>query len=224
MSEPEWAVVLPGAGHALFTARAAGKLSSVRGAGRERALAARSALCERVGVSRLARGRQVHGAAVARVDEHPNADTALAQADGQATSRCGVGVMVLTADCLPVALAGRAGVAMVHAGWRGIAAGVLEQGVLALLELGSDGEMAAVVGPGAGACCYEVGPEVHVALGGEARKATIDLQAVARDRLRAAGVRDVRAVPACTICDERFFSHRREGHIAGRQGGIAWRS
>jgi hypothetical protein len=224
VSAAEWAFELPGEAHVLFTARAAGNLSSVRGAGRDRAQETREALRERLGVRRIARGRQVHGAVVARVDDCDHDDGALAEADGQATARSGVGVMVLTADCLPVALAGSAAVAMVHAGWRGIAAGVLEQGVLSLRELGCAEEIAAIIGPGAGACCYEVGPEVRAALGGEARTATVDLQAAARRRLRAAGVRDVRSVAACTICDERFFSHRREGSHAGRQGGVAWRS
>src|SRR6202007_245872 len=196
--------------HALCTDREAVSRSSLLGAARERAGEARSALCERVGVRRVARGRQVHGAVVARVGEGHDEGAAIAEADGQATACRELAVMVLTADCLPVALAGSSAVALVHAGWRGIAAGVLEQGVLALRELGCGEEIAAVVGPGAGACCYEVGPEVHVSLGASARKATIDLHAVARKRLRAAGVHDVRAISACTICDGRFFSHRRE--------------
>jgi polyphenol oxidase len=149
-----------------------------------------------------------------------------------------VGVMVLTADCLPVALgrerdrgAGpRAGadhgaVAMLHAGWRGLAAGVLEEGVRAMRAPGGSGEVVAIVGPGAGACCYEVGEEVHAAFGGAHRAGqNIDLKAIARERLLAAGVAEVRDVAACTICDERFFSHRREGTRAGRQGGVAWLS
>jgi YfiH family protein len=224
VSETEWAFELPGDARALFTTRTAGNLSNVRGAASERANEARDALRERLEVRRIARGRQVHGAVVTRVDEHGDHEGELAEADGQATASRRLGVMVLTADCLPVALAGCGAVAIVHAGWRGIAAGVLGEGVLALRELGCGQEIAAVIGPGAGACCYEVGPEVHAALGGEARRAHIDLQAVARDRLRAAGVDDVRAVPACTICDERFFSNRREGNLAGRQGGVAWRS
>jgi copper oxidase (laccase) domain-containing protein len=132
--------------------------------------------------------------------------------------------MVLAADCLPVALGSPRAVAMLHAGWRGIAAGVLEQGVLALRELGGPGEIAAVIGPGAGACCYEVGSEVHAALTGTPREGAIDLRAIARLRLLAAGVAEVDDVKACTICDQRFFSHRREGERAGRQAGIAWLS
>jgi copper oxidase (laccase) domain-containing protein len=100
----------------------------------------------------------------------------------------------------------------------------LEEGVRAVRELGGDDEVVAIVGPGAGPCCYEVGEEVHAAFGGAHRAGqNIDLKAIARERLLAAGVAEVCDVAACTICDERFFSHRREGVRAGRQGGIAWR-
>ncbi len=117
-------------------------------------------------------------------------------------------------------------VAMVHAGWRGLAAGVLEEGVAALRELaGPDARIGAAIGPAAGVCCYEVGPEVHEALGGApAGRAPIDLRAIAEQRLRGAGVDEVRHIDACTIHDERFFSHRREGERAGRQAALAWQS
>ena len=255
MSEAELSFDLPGGGHALFTTRAHGNLSSVGGAGAEHGFEARERLREQVGVRQLARGYQVHGTRVQRVgagaergagyevagtetdtDAQPDVD-----ADGQVTAASGVGVLVLTADCLPVALGARGAVAMIHAGWRGLAAGVLEEGVAALRDLGGaptaqDSEIVAVIGPGAGLCCYEVGEEVHAAFGGAHRIGVprigvpptrvppthIDLKAIARDRLLAAGVTDVRDVALCTICDERFFSHRREGALAGRQGGVAW--
>src|SRR5664280_1684057 len=88
------------------------------------------------------------------------------EAGGQATGLAGVGAMVLSADCLPVALSQPSAVAMVHAGWRGLAAGVLEESVRALRELGGAGATVAVLGPCAGVCCYEVGQEVHAAFGG----------------------------------------------------------
>ncbi len=113
---------------------------------------------------------------------------------------------------------------MLHCGWRGLAAGVLEEGVQAVRELAGAGSLWAVIGPGAGPCCYEVGPEVHEALGVPREAALLDLSGVARSRLAAAGVGEVRTVGLCTICDQRFYSHRREGARAGRQAGIAWLS
>jgi purine-nucleoside/S-methyl-5'-thioadenosine phosphorylase / adenosine deaminase len=133
-------------------------------------------------------------------------------------------MMVLVADCLPVLLGSGQAVAALHAGWKGLANGVLEEGVRAVRELGAE-EITAVIGPGAGVCCYEVGEQVHAALGGRHRYGThVDLKAIARDRLLAMGVADVNDVGLCTICDERFFSHRREGDRAGRQAGVAWLS
>ncbi len=224
-------VELPGGGRALFSDRTLGNVSSVGGEGAEQGIEARERLRLLTGAERLVRGHQIHGALVARVSELPAAEPRTGQhrpadpADGQATALAGVATMVLGADCMPVAL-GRAGaVAMVHAGWRGMAAGVLEEGVLAVRELGGDGPIVAVAGPAAGVCCYEVGPEVHGALGGaHAHGRNIDLRAIAHERLLAAGVNEVLDVEACTICDERFFSHRREGERAGRQAGVAWLS
>jgi YfiH family protein len=221
---------LPGNGHALFTACAHGNLSSVGGVDHERGDDARERLRTQLGLRRLVRGYQVHGTTVlcSRTEaDVPVQDSATAQppveADGQATSVVGLGAMALTADCLPVALGAERAVAMVHAGWRGLAAGILAEGVRAVRELGGDDAIVAIVGPGAGPCCYEVGEDVHAAFGGAHRAGrNIDLKAIARERLLAAGVAEVRDVAACTICDERFFSYRREGARAGRQGGVAW--
>jgi len=232
-SASELRMELPAEGHVLFTERAHGNLSpsgddaSVGGDGAEHGERAREALRERLGLRRLARGYQVHGTAVRRVrDDGPSdPEDGAHEADGQATAIVGVGAMVLSADCLPVALSCTVAVAMVHAGWRGLAAGVLEEGVRAIGELGQGGEIVAIVGPCAGVCCYEVGPEVHDALAGAHRDGDrIDLRAIAHERLLAAGVADVLDLPACTICDERFFSYRREGERAGRQAGVAWLS
>jgi YfiH family protein len=174
------------------------------------------------------RGYQVHGNVVRLLDAAPTDEErgeARPEADGQATALRGVGTMVLAADCVPVALGCRGAVAMIHAGWRGLAAGVLEQGVRTLAELAPREQIVAIVGPCAGVCCYEVGPEVHAALGcAHGARGRVDLRAIAHDRLLAAGAAEVRDVKACTICDERFFSHRREGERAGRQAGIAWLS
>lgn len=185
---------------------------------RERALSLTS------GVTALARGHQVHGATVRRIESFEGLAPAgpPADADGQATSVRGLAVMVVSADCLPVAVVGKGAVAMLHAGWRGLAAGVLEEGVKAVAEPAGPGPLSAVIGPGAGLCCYEVGPEVHEALSVPREGTHIDLPSVARSRLLAAGVEDVQTVRVCTICDPRFYSHRREGARAGRQAGIAW--
>jgi YfiH family protein len=223
---------LPGGGRALFTTRAHGNMSSVGGLGHEHGHDVRERLRIQLGLRHLTRGYQVHGATVRHV--HGDEDISIPgidarrlpiEADGHATRVTGIGVMALAADCLPIALGGDGAVAMVHAGWRGLAAGVLEEGVLALRELGGEGDVAAIIGPGAGPCCYEVGEEVHAAFAGAHRSGRhIDLKALARDRLHAAGVHDVRDVAVCTICDEGFFSYRREQALAGRQAGVAWLS
>jgi YfiH family protein len=169
----------------------------------------------------IAQARQVHGARVVRRDA---ADPGAVEADGVATTAPGLAAVVLTADCLPVALVAPGGVAMVHAGWRGLAAGVLEAGVAALADAGP---VRAAIGPGAGPCCYEVGPELRERFGTEGT--TLDLKAIARERLAAAGVAEVHDAGLCTLCAQRggaplFFSHRRDHGRTGRQAGVAWRS
>jgi YfiH family protein len=173
------------------------------------------------GGTEVTRCYQVHGREVLR--GAPGASRP--QADGIATDVPGIAALVVTADCLPVALAAPGAVAMVHAGWRGLAAGVLDEGVAALRDLGADGAVTAAIGPGAGGCCYEVGDEVREAFADvpEARDGrTIDLKVVASARLRAAGVAEIHDARLCTMCDARFFSHRRDRGTTGRQGGVAW--
>jgi YfiH family protein len=131
---------------------------------------------------------------------------------------------VLVADCLPVALAAPGAVAMLHAGWRGLAGGVLANGLRAL----GDGPVTAAIGPGIGVCCFEVGDEVRAAFGEHAcarRGRNLDLKLIARRELREAGVEVVEDCGLCTVCEpELFFSHRRDGERTGRQAGVAWRS
>jgi YfiH family protein len=183
----------------------------------------RGRLAAQAGVARerFAQGRQVHGAQVRRVTAVPHG--APSDADGQATALADVAPVVLVADCLPIALVAREAVAMLHAGWRGLAGGIVGEGVAALRELGA-GVFRAAIGPGAGPCCYEVGEEVHAALGTSG--GTADLKAVAREQLRAAGAQEVHDVGLCTLCAglDLFFSHRRDGGVTGRQAGVAWRS
>jgi polyphenol oxidase len=173
----------------------------------------------------LAFARQVHGTRVLTLDGATD-DAAIAEADGVVTAARGVAALVLTADCLPVALAGDGAVAMVHAGWRGLADGVLEAGVAALRAAGASGPVHAAIGPAAGACCYEVGPEVAARFdAGALRGRHLDLKGVAGGRLRAAGVAEVTDVGRCTMCEpDVFFSHRADGPLTGRQGGLAWRA
>jgi polyphenol oxidase len=228
--ERELAFELAGA-RVLFTTRDLGNLSLQAGEGHELGLRRRERLCGELRLRWLCASRQVHGGEVQRVRAiaGKRGEPATLSADGHATALRGVGVMVLAADCLPVALAGAGAVAIVHAGWRGLAAGVLEEGVRALRELARADAAAegilALIGPGAGRCCYEVGEEVHGAFPGARRDGRkLDLKAIARTRLLAAGVEEVRDLGVCTICDERFYSHRREGARAGRHAGVAWLS
>ncbi len=188
--------------------------------------AARERVRRALGLEAIAAGWQVHGARVATVAALGSGYVvAAAPADGQATRLPGVGVAVHAADCLPIALAGTGGVAMVHAGWRGLAAGVIAAGVAALRELGVAGPLEAAIGPGAGGCCYEVGDEVRAAFAGVPGAAVgrrVDLKAVARFELDRVGVERIADVRLCTICAPACFSHRRDGPATGRQAGIAW--
>lgn len=230
-----FAVALPGIGQALFTTRAQGNLSLRAGIGHEHGLQARERLCGALGLQWLCAGPQLHGARVRRICslQATGGTPVLEGADGQATGVIGIGAMVLAADCVPIVIAAPHAVAAIHAGWRGLVAGVIEEGVTAVLELSEDGasrELIAVVGPCAGACCYLVGEDVHAAFAqsrGEARPGQarpLDLREHAHRRLLAAGVQRIDDVNVCTICDERMFSHRREGEQAGRQAAIAWLS
>jgi len=184
---------------------------------------------------RLAWGRQVHGSEVVVAHNgHAGADgpaPSSEEGDGRLTTRPGVAPMVLTADCLAVIVSGEGGVAALHAGWRGLAEGVLEAGVQGLRELGVAGELEAAIGPHARVCCYEVGEEVHARFAaagyGEARRGRhLDMARVAQRQLAAAGVARVHDIGLCTICSDPtlFFSHRRDHGVTGRQAGLAWLS
>ncbi len=229
------AIDLPG-GRALFTTRrggcSSGRYASLNlGRGTDddadRVERNRDRLQGQLGV-RFAAGRQLHGARVSRVAVQLGQRSVPEEADGQATTLRGVAPTVVTADCLPIALAGEGAVAMLHAGWRGLADGVVGEGVRALRELGVPGVLTAAIGPGAGSCCYEVGEEVHAVFAANPAGArdgrNLDLKAIARSELARAGVERVHDVHLCTICSPSFlfYSHRRDGGITGRQAGIAW--
>ncbi|HEX8753578.1 MAG TPA: polyphenol oxidase family protein [Solirubrobacterales bacterium] len=151
----------------------------------------------------------------------PEDRASLPEADGQVVTEPGWAGLVFVADCLPVALSGPGGVAMLHCGWRGLAAGILAAGAAAT------GATHAAIGPGIGPCCYEVGEEVlgHFGElgGGIASGRRLDLPEVARRLLAAAGVGEVASAGLCTSCEaELFFSHRRDAGRTGRQAGVAW--
>jgi YfiH family protein len=145
----------------------------------------------------------------------------ISEADGHILREPGLAALVFVADCLPVALHGPGGLAMVHAGWRGLAGGIVTAAAEAVEAT------SAAIGPGVGSCCYEVGGEVLEAFAdlgdGIARGRMLDLPEVARRQLARAGVEDVQSAGLCTSCEqELYFSHRRDRGRTGRQAGIAW--
>jgi hypothetical protein len=175
---------------------------------------------------RMAMGWQVHGTELREWTEAPP-DRAYAEpggkdlerVDGHLTRAPGLGLLVLVADCFPVALSDGEQAAMLHCGWRPLAGGIVEKALERF-----DGTPAAAVGPGIGGCCYEVGDEVLEAFAdvdGAATGRMLDLRVVIAAKLAAAGVTDVQHVDECTSCSpERYFSHRRDRGVTGRQAGI----
>ena len=145
--------------------------------------------------------------------------------DGLWSDDPGLPMLELAADCVPIAIARQnegPGLALLHAGWRGLLDGIVEAGVRAL----GGGALAAAIGPAAGPCCYEVGPAVAAPFAARfgaqvVRRRMLDLWASAERALRAAGVERVERIDLCTVCDpERFFSHRRSGRLRGAQGVV----
>ncbi|MDP2004648.1 MAG: peptidoglycan editing factor PgeF [Rubrivivax sp.] len=187
--------------------------------------------------------RQVHGTMVLRLTAEAG-DAADRPADAAWTDISGLACTVQVADCLPVLFALRDGraVAAAHAGWRGLAAGVLEATVDALCSGAgaAPGDIQAWLGPCIGPAQFEVGADVLQAFGQHpdgpdaqlfVRRARPDgelrwlanLQRLAQGRLAAAGVLAVHATPACTVEDgSAFFSFRRDG-VTGRMAAAIWR-
>lgn len=204
---------------------------------REDVRANRDRVVAALGIPPFATAAQVHGARVARVGRGRagagfDGSAPVGRADALAVTRPGVPVAVLVADCLPVALASPREelLVAVHAGWRGLAAGMLDRAVGGFERPGG---VRAVVGPAIGPCHYEVGEDVAlaVAAGSAAGAVTerregrvyLDLPGTAARVLRAAGVRRVEVAEECTACrEDRFFSHRRD-EITGRQALVAMR-
>jgi hypothetical protein len=184
--------------------------------------------------------KQVHSAAIL-----PATAGWCGEGDAMVSDQRRLALAIVTADCVPVLLGSASGegpVAAVHAGWRGLAAGIVPRAVDALMAAGARAGTAARaaglvawIGPAIGRCCYEVEDEVleqvaaategahGLATPGPRGRPYLDVQAAAERQLRAAGVGEVRTVSACTRCDqEQLFSYRREGPGGGRNVALVW--
>lgn len=173
---------------------------------------------------------QYHSAEVRRAEARGivTPGTQFDRCDGLWSEEPGQAMMLLAADCLPVAIArangARPALAILHVGWRGLLAGVISAGARAL----GGGKLAAAIGPGIGPCCYEVAPDVaepfRRAYGEDVlADGRLDLWTAAERALGKAGCDDVERSDLCTFCHpELFFSHRRERGLTGRQGVVAY--
>jgi YfiH family protein len=187
----------------------------------------RRRLCSELGTDaeRLAMPLQRHGATVI---EARAAEKGRREADAIWSDEREQALLVVTADCVPVALARangrRPALALVHVGWSGILAGIVRAAAGAL----GSGRLAAAIGPGIGPCCYEVREDVaepfRARFGREiVHDGRLDLWSATEQELRAAGCDDVERVDLCTFCHPQlFFSHRRDRGVTGRQGAIGY--
>ena len=166
----------------------------------------------------VVRSRQVHGAVTRVHSELPAGESVVGEGDGHVTRRPGLLLTVTLADCVPIFIADpvQRAIALLHAGWRGTAAGVLEQGLATMSRAfgSAPADLSVHLGPAICGQCYEVGPEVFEALGKAApsRPAPIDLRGVIRQRALGAGIgaNHLTVSTECTLCgDGRYFSHRR---------------
>jgi YfiH family protein len=197
----------------------------------DRVIENRRRLCEAVGADpeRATMAWQQHGPRV--VEAKPtgvvSAGAVFEQCDGLWSDEPDQAMALVTADCLPVAVCradGEPAVCALHVGWRGLLAGIVDAGAAAL----GNAPLAAIIGPGIGPCCYEVGEEVaqpfRAAFGGDVVAAgRLDLWSATEHALLAAGCESVERIDLCTACDRQlFFSHRRDKGRTGRQGIIAY--
>jgi hypothetical protein len=161
---------------------------------------------------------QVHGSIVLKVDQPGLAGSA----DGLITDRPGLPLAIATADCMPIIVEGDRSVAVLHAGWRGVAAGIVSAGLESMHALG-DTPRRAAIGPSIGPCCYEVGDEVREAIGDRSSRTTfgtpsVDLWSAAAAQL--SGIEIWRS-DVCTYTDQGFRSYRRTA-TTERQVALAW--
>jgi len=232
-------VAAPGLVHAVTTRPQ--NYAPHRGQGSEEAVAWRRRVCGVLGVEfdRLTSPAQVHSADVLAVEEQDigcgreGRAGAVQQVDGLLTDRPGLPLILLSADCPLVCVFDpvRPAIGAVHASWKGTVAGAANQLVRRMqIEFGSDpARLMAAIAPSAGPCCYEVGPEVYrvactrlsdpaSCFSDNVGRSCFNLWEANRRQLVEAGVRpeDIEVAGICTICDERFWSHRRDGPQAGR--------
>jgi YfiH family protein len=204
----------------------------------ERVRENRDRVVRALGIPPFAIGKQAHGTSAVRVEEEragagfDGPPSPLGDADILSVSQPGVPVALLVADCVPLALASpdEGLLVAVHAGWRGMAAGIIEA---ALSSFDEPERVLAAIGPSIGSCHYEVGEDVAraVATGSPAAAVTerrdarlfLDLPGTVSRVLRGAGVSSIETSDLCTACERpRFFSHRRDAET-GRQGMVAAR-
>jgi len=204
-------ILPPGIGGVVFGTRALGD-------GRDDA-AARSAISADFGVSNdWATIKQVHGTRVVTA----TLPGFHGEADALVTSTIGLPIAIATADCVPVVLIGRRTRAVAHAGWRGVARGVVPATIDRMHALG-DTPTVAILGPHIGSCCYEVGPEVIEAVGGfpaltRSGTLSVELSGAIRSQL---GDVDVIDIGCCTYDDPAMASYREDG-TSERQVTIVW--
>ncbi|MDZ7630982.1 MAG: polyphenol oxidase family protein [Gemmatimonadaceae bacterium] len=176
-----------------------------------------------LGASRFASGMQVHGAAVAVHAAGWNGWLRVSDVDGHLWTEPGIGAAVTVADCVPVFLAHPSGAgAILHSGWRGTVAGITEAAIRRLGDAGfGPGSLRMHLGPAICGACYEVSPDVYLAIAGSSVSSPtpIDLRASIASRAMAIGVRDIAISEWCTRCSSaELFSHR--GGDSGRQLGV----
>lgn len=185
----------------------------------------------------VASARQIHGVGVLSA-ESPGT---CGDGDALITDRPALALSIVTADCVPVLIAAGDRIAAVHAGWRGVVAGVVPATVARLLAEGADtpATWSAWIGPAIGGCCYEVSEEVAAQIAeastpdailpptalctGQGDRPAADLNEAVRHQLRMAGVERIAWRIHCTRCDPQLCSYRRDGKGAGRNHAFIWR-
>ena len=177
--------------------------------------------------------RQVHGTRICAATCPPFSPP---EADGLLTTTAGVAVGITTADCVPVLLIAPAArlAAAVHAGWRGVLAGIIPEAVSAAATYAAipPAEFRVAIGPAIGSCCYQVGPEVRAAFeerygwslvapafAADGARSRLDLRLFVSQQLEAAGIppSEIQVLGPCTSCDRAYASYRRDGPSTGRQ-------